>query len=46
MTEEERQERIAALRQKLAAREGKPGYAVNAEQLKAEIERLEAENAS
>lgn len=36
------QARIAALEAKLAAREGKPGFASNVDAIKAEIVRLQA----
>lgn len=42
MTEEQTRERLEDLQRKLKAREGKPGWAVNAEEIRAEIERLEA----
>jgi hypothetical protein len=35
------EQRIADLKAKLARREGMPGYAMNAEEIKAEIARLE-----
>lgn len=41
MSEEERA-RLEALRAKLKARDGKPGYKQNCEDLRAEIARLEA----
>lgn len=37
---------LVILRRKLAAREGKPGYAANVEAIKARIAELEAQNAS
>lgn len=39
------EDRIAALKEKLAAREGRPGFTDNVEALKAEIAKLEAEDA-
>jgi hypothetical protein len=38
-----REEQIAALRAKLAARENRPGFKNNVEEIKRQIERLEAE---
>lgn len=38
-----REQRIIDLKAKLKGREGRPGFKVNAEELKAEIARLEAE---
>jgi hypothetical protein len=45
MTEEEREARIAQLKAKLRARDGRPGYKINCEELRAEIARLEATDA-
>lgn len=44
MTSEERTARLAILKSKVKAREGKPGYKQNVEEVKAEIARLEAQN--
>lgn len=39
-----REEELAALKAKLKAREGKPGFAANVAEIKARIAQLEAEN--
>lgn len=44
MTNDDRLARIEALKAKLSARDGQPGYAQNVEDIMAEIARLEAVN--